>query len=201
MPHRSSHILAPIAPLVLLACTASWNALVRYSDQPAPVDQNAEIGVYVAVLRGYVNPYLPTTVLAPPDSTVGPVAAVVTGKRLKVPGYWADTLRRAVEAALADSAMEHSASAPAVQEAAAQAGLRLVLSQEFGARPALDDNGRPNAARLWISRPGFNPDSTIATIRTEYWCGMLCAHGVTLVLARRPGYQWRIWQSWLHWVS
>jgi hypothetical protein len=198
---RSSRLLVFAALMGLFACTASWNSLVRYSDQPAPSDQRLETGVYVAVLRGYDDPRMPSiTVLTPPESTVGPLLGYVTAGRLKVPSHWADTLREAVNAALTDSSMMQSAPTGEILSAAQLAGLKLVLAQDFHL-PIVGANGRPNAARLWLSRPGFNSDSTIATIRTRYWCGGRCGHEMTFMLARRPGYQWRIWTSRLHWVS
>ena len=210
---RSSSVLAPqllarpawrVAALAVFiwGCTASWNALVRYSDQPAPPGQGVEQGVYAAVLRGYLDPHMPeTTVLTPPDSVVGELAALTTGRPLRIPHHWADTLRTAIEVALADPSLRQSASEQLVVQAAERVGLNLIPSRDF--HPVSQGAGarRATAARLWLSRPGFNVDSTIAVVRVTYWCGMLCAHGITLALARRPGHEWRVWNTWLHWVS
>ena len=201
MRYSLSQLLAPLALLAIPGCTASWNALVLYSDRPSPTGQGAELGVYAAVLAEYVDPRRRSVTLAPLDSVVGEVAGYVTGRPVRVPGYWADALRQAVEVALADLRSPESATPALVAIAAAQVGLHLTPNRDFQPPVSRADNGGLLAARLWLSRPGFNRDSTIAVVRSTYWCGMRCAHGITRVLARRPGYQWRVWMSWLHWVS
>jgi hypothetical protein len=55
--------------------------------------------------------------------------------------------------------------------------------------------------RLRLSRFGFNRDSTLASARVVFWCGVRCAHGATALLARRAGHRWRVWHYVAHWVS
>jgi len=202
MSHSVSRCAGPLVLLVMSACTASWNALVRYSDQIAPTNESVEVGVYAAVLETLRDPYMPPiTVLTSSDSVIGPLEAWVSGSPVRVPGYWADTLRREVQVALADSGLRWPGNVQLIVEAASQTGVNLVTGKELHVLPPQPDSGQPLAARLWLSRPGFNRDSTIAAIRTTYWCGIRCAHGATLVLARRPGYRWQVWKTWLHWIS
>jgi hypothetical protein len=61
-------------------------------------------------------------------------------------------------------------------------------------RALSDHPGRPWPA-LSIRRPGFNRDTTIAAVSIGYWCGVRCGHITTVLLARRPGHQWRRWHS------
>ena len=196
----------PAAAMVALsvgACTASWNALVRYSDRPTSPDQPVEEAVYEAVLKSF-GPY---DSLVVNDSSCGGfrfLAAFTTIRRRQVPGYWADTLKREVTLALSDTALRASADTALISSAAKHLGIELV--SPAGAE-SLDVTRRsrspfsPIVPRVTISRPGFNHDSTMAVIEVSIVCGGLCGAGQTLFLARRPGFHWRIWNAELHWVS
>ena len=52
-----------------------------------------------------------------------------------------------------------------------------------------------------VSPIGYNHDSTYAVIYYEVHCGVRCGHGVILLLARRPGCAWTVWDSALLWLA
>ncbi len=183
--------------LLCLGCTASWNALVRYSELPAVEGMTPEMGVYAEVLRYFRASWgLPEVLLSnrPPQSDISTVFRSGHGV---VPGHWADTLQLEVLTALADSSLAQLAPHPAIEQAAALA--RIPVREGTPADAIRPD--QPNEPRIWFSRAGFNRDSTVAAINVQFWCGYLCGHGVTLLLARRPGNQWKVWHGFLHWIS
>jgi hypothetical protein len=112
----------------------------------------------------------------------------------RIPGHWADSLKRQVRAALDDPALANEADTVVIKAAAEE--LHLTPQTEAPA-----STGSRPVPRLWLSAPGFNADSTIAVVRGSFWCGPLCGSGEVLFLARRPGTAWRIWDSELLWVS
>jgi len=188
---------------VLGACTANWGALVKYSDRSARPYQPIEEGVYEAVLRS-LGSYDSIVINDSSGAGFRSLAAFTTVGGSQVPAYWADTLKREVRLALSDSARRASADTGLMAAAANHLGIALVRP---AAAESLDVNRRTGSRlgriipRVTISRPGFNPDSTIAVIEVSIVCGGLCGAGQTLFLARRPGFQWRIWNAQLHWVS
>jgi hypothetical protein len=176
-----------------LACTASWSSLVRYSDQPGPANVSQITAVHQAVLANYFHSSRDTLVIrSDPSDTISsdaPVAMVRSGTS-PLPSEWADTLKREVEAALADSGYGRWLSAGELQATA--------LGMDLPTRP------RSPVARfpqLRMTIPGFNSDSTIAVVGMSYVCGGLCGWGGTLFLARRPGSAWRVWRFRRAWVS
>ena len=189
--------VSTILLLLTSACTASWPRVVRYSTTPAP--SSAPIpGIYHAVLRSYFTPSRDSMFVLADSGTDAPLAAITTGSRFQVPGHWADTVKHEVFLALKDPAFLTSADSADVANVASALGLRLVRPDSMTHRESA--NHRPTP-QLHLSRPGFNRDSTIAVIRASLWCGHLCGSGETLFLARRPGYDWRIWYRALDWVS
>jgi len=191
MPH--SRFAHPSVLLVALsACTASWNALVRYSDEPAPAGEGQVEGVYAAVFEGLVRGGWPSAaILVDSLNPIRPVhSAVMRLGQLDVPGHWVDTLRDEVRPALWAPELQQDGDRALILQGALRVGFQILP-------PA--DTLAP--ARLWLSRPGFNADSTIAALQFEYWCGFRCGHGATLLLARRPGYQWRVWDYRTGWRS
>ena len=192
--------MRPVALLALAAlgaCTASWNRLVRYSDHPAAQSESAAHGVYVAMIQAYA-PDGGETLVYLEDSPVpsGRLTEVVAFGET-VPRHWADTLKREVTAALRDSALQRPSSLAIVRQAANEVGIPLAVMLQDSVGPT----GWDRRAHIRLSAPGFNADSTMAAVRVDYWCGPLCGHGATVVLARRPGYRWRIWYHRIHWIS
>ncbi len=190
---------AVVAAICVLAtaCTAGWDSLVRYSAEPARAGETPELGVYAAVLRHYAKAWdVPALVLA--DTAAAQLwIARMDSSEVRLPGHWADTLRYAVDAALSDTSRHGLAAARQLTTAAAIAGVTVrpvALADSFG--PAIRQ-----VPRLWIAPAGFNGDSTLAALDLTFSCGQLCAHGTTLLLARRPGRQWNIWRSFVHWIS
>jgi len=202
---RPSRFLAvrPLMLLTLCSCTASWNALVRYSDRPVPFDESIEQGVYEAVLTS-VGTHQSLVVNDSSRKSYGALAAVTCCRPTHIPGYWADTLRREVIAALSDGSRRRTADTLLIALAAQHLGFHLVSSV---VADSLDEHQAKGprmgriVPRVWVSRPGFNHDSTIAVIEFSIICGGLCGSGETLFLARRPGFEWRIWNGQLHWIS
>jgi hypothetical protein len=193
--------MRPIALLILTglgACTASWNRLVRYSDDPAAPSESAAAGVYGATIQAYA-PESGESLVYLKDSPVpsGRLTELMAFGEGTVPGHWADTLKREVTLALSDSGLQRPASFARVREAANEVGIPLAVMLHDSVGSASWDR-RP---RIWLSAPGFNADSTIAAVRVAFRCGPLCGHGATVVLARRPGYRWRIWYHRIHWIS
>jgi hypothetical protein len=180
----------------LAACTANWNRIVQYS--PEPADHPIVVEVYRTVLdRDREEPGSDTVAVeqfGAPARLDPPTCASVS----RVPGHWADTLKHEVRIALSDPSCSALADSTDIVRAARILGLGLV--------PADTAEGKPNPrrappTRITLSRPGFNGDSTIAAIRIDVSCGPLCGAGQTLLLARKPGKRWRVWYSFLHWVS
>jgi hypothetical protein len=193
-------LLAYVA-FALASCAAPWHAVVKYSDQQAPIAQPLADGVYSATLqevllqRGWPKVAVLDTV--PLLLPVDPGPSVIRS-------HWPDSLKRQVRAATKQ--LRHH---QRYQDALPLGHLRqLAASLGIDLRPPSDSaailfDGRDSlpVPHLSLSMPGFNADSTLAAIEVSYWCGELCAHGATLLLARRPGYRWRVWQYHVHWVS
>jgi hypothetical protein len=178
--------------LVVTGCKASWNAVVRYSTEPAPGSDSPEAAVYVAALDDQFQRVgtRPSALVLLQGISLPPALNV------HAPAHWPDSLKRAVHAALADLN--------------AKAGRRMSLDSlllvRMGAQLAVDlrtetaevalaqelAGPSPDTPRALLSRPGFNQDSTVAAINVAYWCGEMCGNGGTLLLARRLGYKWRV---------
>jgi TonB family protein len=166
--------------------------LPLYSFVPAPADVDLGSSVLQVVLPNIVSPRRPIA-LAPDAAPFGPALASVEDE---MPSYWSDSLRHEVEDALGDPAMQQAAQKEQVAQVLTQLGSRTVPYQ-----PSVLPTSDTSAVILFISRPGFNRDSTIAAVRTELQCGNLCGSGQVLLLSRRPGYRWRVWCSFALWIS
>jgi hypothetical protein len=116
----------------------------------------------------------------------------------RIPGHWVDTLQHEARVALSDRALGKPADVGPVAEAARALGL-VLLSPDTTVWPQW--TGRLPPPGLWLSRPGFNGDSTIAAVRIDTYCGIQCGHGQTMLLARRPGMRWQVWYTFMHWVA
>lgn len=185
------------AVLLLSGCTAGWNNVVHYSDQPALLDQTLLEGVYAAVLRSYVDPTRDSVVVVAADqSPTAPDGPSYPATAASIPDHWADTLRREVEAALADTGRGAAPTPHLIEGVASRLGIRLLTTP-----PAMRVPGERPVPQLAVSAPGFNSDSTIAVVEVAFHCGPLCGSGQVLYLARRPGRAWRIWHADLTWVS
>jgi len=194
--------LLSVAVAVLSACTASWNAVVRYSDEPAPSDESAAAEVYRAVLLTLIKDGWPRmAVLTDSTASLGSFAAVTTLGQPRLPGDWPDTLKREVRAALQDPQLAHVGDRTVILQAAMGIRFHLIAPTDSLASPHAPSSRLQLPPRLQLSAPGFNADTTIAAIHLDYWCGLLCGHGATLLLARRPGFRWRVWNYEVHWVS
>ena len=186
--------LGMIATLLALACTASWNRVVRYSAHPAPPG-NIAAGVYDAVFTYYFNPARDTIVVL--DTPDWDLYALLGASRHAVPGYWADTLQREVRTALGDPDFQLPADSTDLAVVARRLGLRPLPPDRAG------DERRKSATgpRIEISQPGFNGDSTIAVIRVVVTYGFGAGAAEVLYLARRPHRAWCVWYSALAWVA
>jgi hypothetical protein len=186
--------------IALPACTAPWGRVVQYSSEPSHLSLLVEVyrTALASLVEGLTDEIRPDSVamenfgyparLDPPTSCGG----------LDVPEHWADTLKHEVRAALSDANCSKLADSADIVRAAQTVGLVLLPAD------TTDRRWNPKAApppRAKLSRPGFNRDSTIAAIRLDVSCGPLCGSGETLLLARKPGKRWRVWHSFLHWVS
>jgi hypothetical protein len=192
-------LVAALATLVVgTSCVASWAAIVKYSVVPAPADEGVVAGVYRAALEDVVQPFVLEDSLSNMYHTLYHLKkeqVVVEpdwrAVRIPVPGYWEDSLAHEVQAALAH----------AMFGATAKRELILHLSPEPGLRTERG-NGRPEGDRVWLSGVGFNGDSTIAAVRMIHvnYCS---AFDTVLMLARRPGYRWKVFNSVMlgGWIS
>ena len=183
-----------------LACTAPWGRVVEYSSEPSR--HAVVIEVYRTVLTSLVenlrDQTRPDSIsvenfgypsrLDPPTSCGGS----------DVPNHWAHTLKHEVRIALSDPDCSTLADSTDLVRAAETLAL-VLLPGDTTDWPLSPKRSPP--PRIKLSRPGFNGDSTIAAIRMDMWCGTLCGHGATLLLARRPGKQWQIWDAIGHWIS
>jgi hypothetical protein len=184
----------------LIACTAPWSGVVEYS--PEPSHHSVTIELYRTVLTSLVQSLTDETRpesisvesfgypvrLDPPTTCGGSV----------VPKHWADTLQHEVRLALSDPNCSELADSLDLVRAAQTLGV-VLLSRDTTDWPMNLKRSLP--PRVKLSRPGFNRDSTIAALRIDVWCGPLCGHGSTLLLARRPGKQWQVWDAIGHWIS
>ena len=190
----SGRALALVCSLGLLACTASWGKVVRYSADPA--DFPVLIEVYRAALAGIAEEPWPDSVAVQHFGSLAPLPTSAEGPR--VPNHWPDTLKHEVRVALSDPARSHGADSADLTHAAQALGL-VLLPSDTTEWPVQQQRAPP--PRIQLSRPGFNGDSTIAALRVDVWYGPMCCSGETLLLARKPGKRWRVWHSFLHWVS
>ena len=190
---RSGQATWITAAALFCACTASWDSIVKYSPEPAELSVPAE--VYRATLAEYVQPPWPGSVVLAAAARSdagrgGPDDAA------RLPGHWVDTLRQEARVALARLSPEIPADRASLALAARSLNLRLVTTETSERVP-----GRERLPVIWLSRAGFNRDSTVAAVRIESWCGLVCGAGQTLLLARRPGTRWQIWYALTDWIS
>jgi len=122
---RSLSSALPLVSLGLTACTANWNALVRYSNRSSRPDQPIEEAVYVAVL-GSLGSYDSLVITDSSQNSFRLLAAFTSVGRSGVPGYWADTLKREVAIALSDTARRARADSALVASAAKLLRIELV---------------------------------------------------------------------------
>ena len=196
MMRATSRILR-FAPLLWLpACTATWNRIVQYSPEPAHYSVVAE--VYRTVLAPQTEEPRPDTVAVQQFGAPAQLDPPTCASGSRVPRHWADTLKHEVRVALSDPNCSRLADSTDIVSAARSLGLGL-LPADTAEWPSSPKRAPP--PRVTLSRPGFNGDSTIAAIRMDVSWGPLCCSGETLLLARRPGKRWRVWYSFLHWVS
>jgi hypothetical protein len=153
----------PLALCLSSACIAPWNAIVKYSDTPAPTDANVAVDLYRVLLEAGGDSVVVETSLAAMKVTVGRD----TLGPVRIPGYWTDSLKREIRAALGNARFDDPA-------------------EEV---PAFGMATGPGNRRLWLSRAGFNHDSTIAVVR-EVSVWPWAALDEVVFLARRPGYRW-----------
>ncbi|HEX6615402.1 MAG TPA: hypothetical protein VF046_03785 [Gemmatimonadales bacterium] len=179
--------------LVLSACTAGWGSMVRYSSAPAPREESAELGLYRVVVGEYGRGDTGGLHLVrPADVPDPPLVAVTSGGPAGLPGYWADSLKREALLALQDPARGKEPTWGWLEQAMALEGVRLRSGER---------ERTPVVRKLRLTRPGFNADSTVGAIDVDFWCGLACGAGETLLLARRPGRRWRIWYRQVRWIS
>ena len=103
-----------------------------------------------------------------------------------MPSHWQDALAQQVRSALRDSGRAQAADTALLKRASAISGVRARADA-------------PSGAGFWTFLdgwgPGFNADSTIAAVDVGYYCGTRCGHRGTVLLARRPGFAWRVWHT------
>lgn len=184
-------------PVFLTACTAPWHRIVQYSETPAT--ESPVVGVYRAIIADVSTPPASDTLILLDRSSRGGMSAIVVGAgRFSVPSHWEDSLKREVRSALADSAYGKEMDTSAFAQAARAAHV-VLLPPDTTSWPYWSGHAPP--ARIRVTHPGFNSDSTIAILYVEYLCGPLCGNGSTLVLARRPGTAWKVFYGVTYWVS
>ena len=183
----------PLLPVVVLVtcvagtgCGASWAAIVKYSDVPAPAEEGVVAGVYRAALEGVVQPFVLEDTLSTIQHLTREQVIVEHDSQAvpyHAPGYWDDSLAHEVEAAFAHAMFLETASRELV--------LRLAPEPAPGTEGG---DGRRERDRVWLSGVGFNGDSTIAVVRRIH-VNYYSAFDTVLMLARRPGYRWRVFKS------
>jgi hypothetical protein len=193
---QSAFRAVQLTPLLcLLACTAGWDRVVKYS--PDPADHSVVVEVYRSVLAGWTEEPWPDWI-AIQHSGEPSLAAVTTLGGSQVPNHWADTLKHETRVALFNPDRSRLADLGDITSAAQTLGLAVLPSDttDWARNPK-----RMPAPRIRLTRPGFNGDSTIAAIRMDVWCGFMCGSGQTFLLARKPGKRWRIWHAFMHWIA
>jgi hypothetical protein len=185
--HRPPFPVLALATLVTgTSCVASWGAIVKYSDVPAPAEEGVVAGVYRAALENVVQPFVLEDSLSIMQHLAGEQVVVEHDSQadpFRAPGYWDDSLAHEVEAAFAHAMFLVTASRDVI----------LGLSPEPGLRTESRDRRRERD-RVWLSDIGFNEDSTIAVVRIIH-ANYYSAFDAVLMLARRPGYRWKVFKS------
>lgn len=171
-------------------CAVGWQQEVRYSSEPLPPSASVARDLYAVTLDEFLAQWKPVIVM-PSDSPTTRLVATTVLDSAAVPTFWPDSLKREVRAALTDPHMTELLSDS------------VILSYLAGRVHVQSGQPVPGAQvmRLWLSRPGFNADSTMAAIRITVLCGLRCGSGEVWLLARRPGVRWRIWRRITSWVS
>ena len=152
---------------------------MKYSDLAAPGEQSIIAGVYLAALEDVDHSFTLEDSLSAIRRRLGEY----TQGSVRLPGYWEDSITDEIKAALADSPLIEPADPRLITEVASTRGLALENGHEGGGQ-----------RRLWLSRPGFNNDSTIAVIRSVE-LGPSFGLETVLLLARRPGYRWKVFHG------
>ncbi len=180
--------LVPLLVFVTAACTASWNSIVKYSSEPELPGVSTEVTVYRTVLGGLRTAWNADSMVRDTTSSTRELEPGAGTLAELVPGHWVDSLKRQARAALSD---------PQMHQTAPDSLVALALHSLSSWQPT----GRRLTLEYSLSRPGFNADSTMAAISVGVWCGPVCGAGQILLLARRPGTQWRVFGLFGLWRS
>jgi len=144
-PPMASH--QPLLIAVILAssvasmsCIAKWNAIVKYSDLPAPEEESTVVGAYWAAPEDVQRSFALEDSLSAMrrrlgESTPGPV---------RIPGYWEDSLTDEIEVALGDSLLSDPADPHVVAQVASTRGLAVESGHAGRGQPA-ERSGWPRA--------------------------------------------------------
>jgi hypothetical protein len=187
---RCRRIVLPGRLAATTACTVSWRRAVGYSREPVAPSVSVEADLYGVVADRVIKEWK-VTALAPNGAPPIELAAFVIAPYAVIQSSWADTLKLEVQAALADPHLGTPADDSLVQAA---------FRSRLPAGSPSHANGT-GLTQLRLSNPGFNADSTIAAIRVGVLCGPLCGEGAIWLLARRPGFRWRVWRTVVTWIS
>ena len=192
--------LLPLVPLLVVACTARWNSVVRYSPAPMPPG-STDRTVYDAVVADMKGEWRLSQVAIQrtlDDTTLARVRASWRSPdtawhrpRFEAPHQWESSLKRQVEAAGLSEQGRPANPGPDDLAAFLAAGVAANECHTYACP----------LPRVSLDLPGYNADSTIALVHVEITCGEVCGRGEWVVLARRPAHAWQIWWREVDWVS
>jgi hypothetical protein len=181
MTPKAPSRLLHLASVLLVGCTRP----LKLSDVPPTVGVTALSGIAELLVDRWTH-YGLRTVLA--ESTVvlngyGPTRVI---KR-----HWANAVKTGFAEALADlnnKRLERGPLDPSYLDG-------LPSGTTIGPRPGAASDGASRWVHIALSEPGFNHDSTFAVIYSRYYCGIRCAGDDLLLLARKPGSRWTLWDD------
>ena len=155
------------------------------------------VGTYTSILQNFWGKHRPASaVVGGSDSSRMSLDAFVSTGQPIIPSYWTDSLKHQVAILLEAPALSRPAESQLIAAAATDLGVQVLRRTTTGTQ----DPARP-VTHIAFSEVSFNADSTLAAVRFTYWCGFVCAAGQIAFLARRPGYQWRVWHIYTAWIS
>lgn len=202
-------LLMRLALLAVVACGKPlWRSpLPSLSDQPLPPDQPVEAGIYPLLLPDKTEyPLLlaESTLVIVPDRD-DPPTLDPDDKKL-IARRWPDSVKAGFAAAFADYGQRarepHPVSPLALVDPQVRFGRPSAMecterTPECDTMACTDERTRecaPSGTWVWLSPLGFNADSTYAVAYVRTWCGGgLCGVRSLLLLRRRPGKHWTLW--------
>ena len=174
---------------LVVASAACGLPLFNARPQPLPVLSDRPLDPAEPLARGIVQ-----AVVAQSQASLlfdSLVRAEFTAGEHLFKKAWSDSARAAFTEALT-ALRSTNPSVPVDSEMVR--GLSVTLTHSRGSL-------QPHPPTLAISPIGYSHDSTYAIVYYRVHCGGRCGHGALLLLARRVGCVWTVWDNAVLWIS